>query len=303
MKDYYASLELNFGASQSEIKASYRRLAKVYHPDLHFGNRVYEEKFKEINEAYSVLNNEELKNKYDLNYLNNIRYKSSKKSEQSANSSKDEKQSQKQEPKNANRQNTNNMIDNILIFLKTKSKKELYRYGAVFAVIIITIYIFTKDSISNHFDEIEKKANYELMIAKIEKSQNFDDIAMLSLDIPKVSLETKWKNGLMYYKFSINSVGDSIKIGEKTIAPLKTIDSVSGVNYFKIKVNTVRQFNLDFLDKEGFKVYSLAISLDEMTQIVDNDGVVVGYTVNSNIKIKPELYYDFAKWDITYYNN
>lgn len=303
MKDYYASLELNFGASQSEIKASYRRLAKVYHPDLHFGNRVYEEKFKEINEAYSVLNNEELKNKYDLNYLNNIRYKSSRKSEQSANSSTEEKQSKKKEPKNAYKQNTNNMIDNILIFLKTKSKKELYRYGAVFAVILITIYIYTKDSISNHFDEIEKKANYELMISKIEKSQNFDDIAMLSLDIPKVSLETKWKNGLMYYKFSINSVGDSIKIGEKTIAPLKTIDSVSGVNYFKIKVNTVRQFNLDFLDKEGFKVYTLSISLDDMTQIVDNDGVVVAYTVNSNIKIKPELYYDFAKWDITYYNN
>ena len=56
MKDYYASLELNFGASQSEIKASYRRLAKVYHPDLHFGNRVYEEKFKEINEKHKKAN-------------------------------------------------------------------------------------------------------------------------------------------------------------------------------------------------------------------------------------------------------
>ena len=56
MKDYYKSLELNFGATSTDIKTAYRRLAKKYHPDLHFGNKLFEEKFKDINEAYSILN-------------------------------------------------------------------------------------------------------------------------------------------------------------------------------------------------------------------------------------------------------
>lgn len=52
MEKYYKILELNPGASQEEIKKSYRKLAKKYHPDHEGGS---EEKFKEISEAYSVL--------------------------------------------------------------------------------------------------------------------------------------------------------------------------------------------------------------------------------------------------------
>lgn len=47
-------LELNNGASKEEIKAAFRRLAKIYHPDIPGGN---EAKFKEISQAYSELMN------------------------------------------------------------------------------------------------------------------------------------------------------------------------------------------------------------------------------------------------------
>lgn len=65
-KDYYKILEVNKNASQEEIKKAFRRLAKKYHPDLHPDDENAQEKFKEINEAYEVLGNEDKKKKYDM---------------------------------------------------------------------------------------------------------------------------------------------------------------------------------------------------------------------------------------------
>ncbi|MFY9213366.1 MAG: DnaJ C-terminal domain-containing protein [Tissierellaceae bacterium] len=65
-KDYYKILEVDKNASQDEIKRSFRRLAKKYHPDLHPNDKEAQEKFKEINEAYEVLGDEEKKKKYDM---------------------------------------------------------------------------------------------------------------------------------------------------------------------------------------------------------------------------------------------
>jgi len=63
-KDYYSTLGVNKGASDDEIKSAYRQMAKKYHPDL---NKTPEaaEKFKEINEAYSVLSDKQKRANYD----------------------------------------------------------------------------------------------------------------------------------------------------------------------------------------------------------------------------------------------
>lgn len=55
MEQYYKVLDLNSGASEEEIKKSYRKLSKKYHPDLNPDNPEAEEKFKEVVEAYEVL--------------------------------------------------------------------------------------------------------------------------------------------------------------------------------------------------------------------------------------------------------
>jgi curved DNA-binding protein CbpA len=67
MKDYYKSLELEFGADIPTVKKSYRRLALRYHPDK---NKAADasQKFIEITEAYEVLNNEAKKLEYDNFY-------------------------------------------------------------------------------------------------------------------------------------------------------------------------------------------------------------------------------------------
>ncbi|MCP5535807.1 MAG: J domain-containing protein [Akkermansiaceae bacterium] len=64
--DYYAALEVDKDASQDDIRKSFRKLAKKYHPDVAKDKETAETKFKEINEAYEVLGDPEKRKKYDL---------------------------------------------------------------------------------------------------------------------------------------------------------------------------------------------------------------------------------------------
>lgn len=52
-KNYYAVLQVGRHASEEEIKGAYRKLAKLYHPDLRPGDKAAEETFKTISEAYN----------------------------------------------------------------------------------------------------------------------------------------------------------------------------------------------------------------------------------------------------------
>jgi curved DNA-binding protein len=64
-KDYYSSLGVAKTATQKEIKAAYRKLARKHHPDVNQGDKSAEARFKEINEAHEVLGDPEKRKKYD----------------------------------------------------------------------------------------------------------------------------------------------------------------------------------------------------------------------------------------------
>jgi molecular chaperone DnaJ len=64
-KDYYSVLGVPASANQEQIKRSYRKLAKKYHPDTNAGDKAAAERFKEISEAYSVLSDSAKRKQFD----------------------------------------------------------------------------------------------------------------------------------------------------------------------------------------------------------------------------------------------
>ena len=65
MTDYYKLLAVAEDADEIELKKAYRKLSKEYHPDLNPDDAGAEEKFKQINEAYTVLSDKQKRGEYD----------------------------------------------------------------------------------------------------------------------------------------------------------------------------------------------------------------------------------------------
>lgn len=69
--DYYAILEVPRNATQEQIKRAYRRLARLYHPDVN--QQVHDQRIKQLNEAYSVLGDVAKRAWYDIQILEEMR--------------------------------------------------------------------------------------------------------------------------------------------------------------------------------------------------------------------------------------
>ena len=68
MQDFYEVLGIDKGATQAQVKAAFKRMAMLYHPDRNPGNKQAEEIFKTVNEAYHTLSHPEKKLRYDSRF-------------------------------------------------------------------------------------------------------------------------------------------------------------------------------------------------------------------------------------------
>src|ERR1700744_1617494 len=72
MKDFYSVLGIDVNASPTDVREAYRKLSKKFHPDLNENDPYFENRFKEIREAYELLNDPVGRAAYD-NQLKNFR--------------------------------------------------------------------------------------------------------------------------------------------------------------------------------------------------------------------------------------
>jgi formylglycine-generating enzyme required for sulfatase activity len=92
MKNYYYILGVERNATLEEIKKAYKKLALKFHPDQNNGDKFFEERFKEIAEAYEILSNQERRNQYDLVWLmHNAQNASSNRTNSSSQATEEEK--------------------------------------------------------------------------------------------------------------------------------------------------------------------------------------------------------------------
>lgn len=98
----------------------------------------------------------------------------------------------------------------------------------------------------------------------------------LHLGAKEVKLETKWAGGKMLYKFDVSLVDGPTQI-------LQNRNSSAG-------------FILDFLDTDGFKVFTFNVSLKSMTAFVDEKGKTIGLSINDKKEVSAEEYLTFDSW-------
>ncbi|MCK9426466.1 MAG: DnaJ domain-containing protein [Ignavibacteriaceae bacterium] len=74
MKDLYYILGLSKSATIKEIREAFYKLSKKFHPDVNFGDKFFEQRFKDILEAYEILSDDEKRKNYDFAY--NLKFNS-----------------------------------------------------------------------------------------------------------------------------------------------------------------------------------------------------------------------------------
>ena len=155
--NYYHILGVSASATVREIKLAYKKLAIQYHPDKHQGNTYFEEKFKQVNEAYQVLSNPHKRAAYDLKlqYLLQLKLR-----QQGAHQQHYRYQGPVRRPSSVSERHYRPIPKSQFI------KKDWYIVGAIFGGIIIFCLILKL--IMDHVTALD---NYEKALTEIEEER------------------------------------------------------------------------------------------------------------------------------------
>ena len=168
--NYYQILEVSKNASEKEIRASYKKLIKQYHPDIYKGNKSYAEKITmDLNNAYATLSDAEKRAEYDLSLLppspQNNSYTNTQTSSYNYNNYKQSYTQTYSEPIEEEKENWNQKFKKKLYdFVDEHTKNLNYKTRAMIVVIIIlTSLIFTLLSVIDYLKVTNTKTEKEIM--------------------------------------------------------------------------------------------------------------------------------------------
>lgn len=173
MNDYYYILGLKKDANQQDIKVAYRKLSKKFHPDVNPNDSFFEERFKEIQNAYEILSNSTKKTEYDRNTGNYTKRKTEndRPAEKSAEQARNEenlrkeqvKQQQKQQKQRERQKRQEEENRRNKEYEKQLRKTENQKtFGCIFGVLIlfIAIGILIDGASNDKVDGNKKEENY-----------------------------------------------------------------------------------------------------------------------------------------------
>lgn len=102
MTEYYKTLGIPSDSTLEEVKIAYRKLSKKFHPDVNQGDKYFEERFKEIQEAYEKIVNEKIKENSNFNYTESTKTKTENKTQPSSDYKKENNKTKSDSPKKYN---------------------------------------------------------------------------------------------------------------------------------------------------------------------------------------------------------
>lgn len=152
MTNYYKILGVKDFATPQEIKIAYRKLSKKFHPDLNDGDKFFEEKFKELQNAYETLIDNSRREIYDkdlnrfFNGFDNYEFKDKNRTE-------NKEENKTDEPRNQNEQKKHTEYKNTKTHHKQKIKKENNTSSIIFAFVVFFLLMILITNIGSYINE------------------------------------------------------------------------------------------------------------------------------------------------------
>jgi curved DNA-binding protein CbpA len=205
MIDYYKILGLPYNANTNDIKSAYRKLSKKFHPDLNQGDKFFEDKFKEIQEAYENLTNKDYVESF-MKFKNIKNSSSSNTNNQKASNTKDDK--------------TNNEP------IKQKDKKNIFKENLISIITVIGISIAIGLVKTNMQNSIRENTQEELLKnysppaieednTLVSHNEDFQDVNAEAIATAKLEIQSTSKD-------SISNNSSKIENDENTATKIET---------------------------------------------------------------------------------
>jgi hypothetical protein len=182
-------------------------------------------------------------------------------------------------------------------FLKSTTLFLSKKIVLILTLVLAISLVFSWDKINSSYLVQKKQKETQKLFQEIGITKSYEDMSITDLHIRKATLQTRWKNGLMYYKIYLiadSTINNNVINDNKSEYPIYSLED---------EIKTVNKIIIELLDQDGFKLFSFNIDYDDLTRVINKDGRFLAFSINSNIRIDPNLYKDFDKWIISYTKN